>query len=383
MRILYLIDTLQIGGAEQSLLQILSRFQNIEPIICHLYKGDALKHAFVQAGIKVISLNISQRYGFQQVLPQLLGILHEYQPHFIHTTLFRADIAGRIVGKVTRNRVIGSFVSEPYSTHHLLNLSKAIQHKYKVTKHIDKLTSRWVYHFISNSETIKLNNCRELGIPLQKVSVIYRGRDISHYSQHDEIQTSKLRDELLLTPDDRVISSVGRLIPSKGFDRIIKVVASLKDNYPTLKLIVAGDGPDRKRLESIIFDLKLSDRIKLLGWRNDIAQLLHLAEIFIFLSQYEGHPGVLVEAMLARCPVIASDISVHREMIEHNTTGMLTSLDNEIELKSILSQLLNNPNTARSLANRAATVARQHFDIAMIARQYEETYAELSAKNSK
>lgn len=115
MKVLYLIDTLAVGGAERSLLDITSRFESVQPVMCHLYTGDALKPAFETAGVRVISLNIDKKYGFGEAVRRFRAVVEQEKPDLIHATLFRSEVVARLVAAWTGVPLVGSFVNDSYA----------------------------------------------------------------------------------------------------------------------------------------------------------------------------------------------------------------------------------------------------------------------------
>ena len=147
--------------------------------------------------------------------------------------------------------------------------------------------------------------------------------------------------------------------------------------WPAVRLLIAGNGPQRSELERLITDLALDDFVTLLGLRDDIPTLLSLAKIFVFPSYYEGHPGALIEAMFAAKPILASDIPVHKETITHQETGLLVPINDPGAIAQGIIWLLEHPAQAKQMGEQAREVALKRFHIDQIARQHEELYTRL------
>jgi hypothetical protein len=114
-KVLFVIDTLQTGGAEQSLLANVIRFKNMQPVVCHLYAGDQLKQRFIDHGITVHSVGLKKKYGFPQAYKQLKAIVQKEQPDIIVAYLTRSELVARLAGRFMHIPVIGNFVSDLYS----------------------------------------------------------------------------------------------------------------------------------------------------------------------------------------------------------------------------------------------------------------------------
>jgi glycosyltransferase involved in cell wall biosynthesis len=371
-KVLCVIDTLEVGGAETSLLEILKRAEKIEPLVCSIYAGGKLKAAFEDAQIPTVSFDLKGKYRYWTATRRILALIHKERPHLIHTTLARSHFVGRTAGRLSGTPVVSSFVNDSYSARRYERLNLIVRLKLRVTQLLDRITARWAFHFIANSQTIKSSMQQSLGIPEGKVSVIYRGRDPSLQSNHDP----SLRQALSLREDVPIILNVGRLILQKAQKDLIRAIAQVRNEHP-VRLLIAGEGPYRPNLTALIQDLQLSETISLLGQRNDVPSLLHLADVFVFPSYYEGHPGALVEAMFAGCPIIASDISVHRETIRHQETGLLVPVEQSQAIAEAILWMLRHPEESHRMGKRAREVASHRFHINHVVNQYEQLCMEV------
>jgi glycosyltransferase involved in cell wall biosynthesis len=386
MKVLYLIDTLETGGSEQSLLNILSWFKQVKPLVCHIYPGETLKPAFEAAGIPVISLNISGRYNFHRAIDQVTMLLRVEQPDLLHTTLFRADVIGRTAGRLSHIPVLSSFINEPYHPDRWATISTTRRLKLKAVQLIDRLTARWACHFIAVSEPTRAANCRALGIPPEKVTVIYRGRDPLSFLTVSFQAKYYQRLALGLPLEAPVLLNVARLLQRKGQNELIQAMPLVLQKFPHAQLLIAGEGHDRPMLEATIKKLGLAKAVRLLGRRDDIPELLHVADLFVFPSYYEGHPGSLVEAMLAARPIVASDIPVHREAIVDRETGRLVSARNPQAIAQGVIWMLDHSIEAERMGIQAQQTALERFQIDRIAAQHEALYERVvssQAQNGK
>lgn len=377
MRVLYLIDTLETGGTEKSLREILSCFRETESVLCHVYPGETLKRACEDAGIRVISLNIPGKYSFCRAIRAVRNVIREVRPDLIHTALFRSDIIGRFSGKMSGVPLIGSFVNDSYALERKKFLTQQERLKLMCVHMLDAATVPLVTHFTANSMAVKRSNCDALRVSPERVDVINRGRDSAAFTGMGGKETSALRTSLGLGDADRVLLNSGRLVIQKGQDTLVKAMPLVLKACPKAKLLIAGEGPYRPELERLIRESGLAGSVRLLGRRDDIPGLLAIAEGFVFSSLFEGMPGALIEAMLAGKPVIASDIPVHAELVRNNETGLLFPLRDHEALAQHAIRLLQDPVRAAEMGARARELGRENFDIQRIAAQHEELYREV------
>ena len=373
-KVLFLIDTLEVGGAEQSLLHILQRFPNVQPLVCTLYSGDKLKLQYEAAGIPVLSLGLRGRYRFGAGIRRVRHVVKAEKPDLIHATLYRAGIVARAVGKITGTPVIDSFVNDSYAPERYASLSNSGKAKLKAIELVDRVTAPAVTRFMSITEAIKATNCEALNVPPGKVDVIYRGRSAEAFAAPDVECIADLRRELRIEPGAPVLLNVARLLERKGQQDLLRAMPAVLAHHPEARLLIAGEGGFRARLEREIVELGLQQSVTLLGYRRDIADLLALADVFVFPSHWEGQGGALVEALFSSTPIVAADTPVHRESVTHGTMGRLFPVGNPEAIAAEVVWLLDRPEERARYGAAARAAAEGRFDIQRIAEQHEEFY---------
>jgi GalNAc-alpha-(1->4)-GalNAc-alpha-(1->3)-diNAcBac-PP-undecaprenol alpha-1,4-N-acetyl-D-galactosaminyltransferase len=163
--------------------------------------------------------------------------------------------------------------------------------------------------------------------------------------------------ESQLYTDDRHILAIGKLIPQKGFDLLIKAFAQICDNHPEWTLTIFGEGAMRAELEDLCSQLRLDDRVYLPGVVKNIDAQLRKADIFALSSRFEGFPVTLAEAMAYGVPVIATDcLSGPREIIHNGTDGLLVVPDNIDALAVGLDILMSDPDKRQYFSHHAPNV---------------------------
>jgi glycosyltransferase involved in cell wall biosynthesis len=376
--ILFLIDTLNTGGAERSLLDIVSRFKRYTPIVCYIYPGDTLKTEFEARGVRTIALNIPGPYNLNKAQHAVSQVVEQLKPVAIHSSLFKSDIVSRRVARRYDILLINSMVNNSYHPSRFQGAGIVMKLKLKLIQWYDAWTSRHVNFFISNSEAIKTSNSRALRIPLEKIKVIYRGRSAANFSIEDK-KVQQLRDELGIGKNKKVLLNVSRLIHRKGQLELIRAFQAIVRENPDALLLIAGEGPYRDTLEKEIQRLQLSACVKLLGNRKDVPALMKIADCFVFPSHYEGLPGALIEAMFAQLPIVASRIEENVECVNDNTAYLFKVRD-EADLARAVGRVLTNPQESINKAQQAYIEASEKFEISKITACYEATYDELLAR---
>ncbi|HVX50611.1 MAG TPA: glycosyltransferase [Chitinophagaceae bacterium] len=369
--VLFVIDTLEIGGSELSLLENVMRFEQITPVVCHLYEGDTLKPEFNKNNIKVYSLNIAGRYRFPSAIKQLRAVIKIEKPSLMVAYLTRSEITARIASAMNKIPVIGTFVNDLYCKQYNMNLSWKARRVVKLFQFINKITSKICVGFVANSEAIKRANANHLQLPANKIFVINRGRNSA---------VIKSRQSSLQSPTSLRFINVSRLFAVKGHRKLILGFKKFLKNCPGATLDIAGDGPLFDELHQLIKEQNLQNNIFLLGSRSDLPAILCEYDCFIFSSVMEGFSGAIVEAMFARVPVLATDIPQNREAINHLRTGYLFKPDSEDEIEAALNWFKENRGIAQALSVNAGEYAKNNFEQAAIAKKFESYLLQMISK---
>jgi glycosyltransferase involved in cell wall biosynthesis len=370
-KILFVIDTLQTGGAEQSLLDNVSFFSKLQPVVCHLYAGETLKQQFIERGVPVHSVNIQKKYGFIRAYNRLRNIVQAEKPDLIVACLTRSELISRVVGKMRGVPVTGTFVSDLYAKAYNVSLSRKSKAAVWLFRLLNRATAGFCKSFIANSESIKRSNAVCLHIPLQKIQVINRGRDsrLFTYQARSAVPGKPVR-----------FLNIARLVTVKGQRNLILAFREILLVQPNAVLHIAGEGPARDMLVSLIQELRLGDHVSLLGNRRDVPQLMQAYDCFVLPSLSEGFSGSVVEAMMSGLPVLASNIPANQEVITHLETGYLFEAGEVAAITGALLWYINNREQAHQLAEKAYDYAKQHFELEQIAASLENYLNRIAAE---
>jgi glycosyltransferase involved in cell wall biosynthesis len=368
---LFIIDSLQTGGAEKSILAIASQLKLFKPVVVVVYQGLSLLPEYEQSGLRVITLNLTGKYNFIEAIKAFKEVVKTEKPDLVHATLFRSEVVARFCLCNSSIPLLGSFVNDSYSPVRYSQLSFSGRFKLNIIKLVDRFTAKWSTHFMSITNAIIANNARALRIDPSKVTVIYRGRDVDEPYIISEADKLEFRN---IYGGDYTFLSVARLLIRKGLKESIEAFAHVIKRNQNARYLIAGEGHDRPVFEESIKRLGLEGKVFLLGTRNDVSALLAYADAFIFPSHYEGQGGALVEAMLAAKPIIGSDIAVVAESIQDNYSGLLFRLRNSTDLAKKMLWVTEYPEEAKQLGYQAREVALKRFNVDEVAKQHEELY---------
>lgn len=190
----------------------------------------------------------------------------------------------------------------------------------------------------------------------------------------------KTKKETLGIPADApLIGTVGRLADQKGYQYLIEAASLVINQQPSAYFILVGDGPLADEHRQQAQDLGISSQLIFTGGRTDVEELLYCFDLFASSSLWEGLPTVLLEAMAANVPIIATDIPGTNELITHDHDGWLVPAYDSQALADGILELLKNPSLRGSLAGKAMETLNL-YSISAIADQYENLYIQLNNK---
>jgi glycosyltransferase involved in cell wall biosynthesis len=204
------------------------------------------------------------------------------------------------------------------------------------------------------------------GIPVHAIAAASASRDA-------------MRARVGLAPDMVLFFNVGRLCEQKDHATLIEAFAAGAARDPRARLFLAGDGELREPLQVLARTLGVEGRVRFLGMREDVPDLLAAADIFVLSSRWEGSPLAVMEAMTAGKPVVATAVGDVPELVDHLVNGFLAPPGDIERLADAMYKLAGDPELRRQMACQAARKAASHFDAGSMVRGYEGLYGKLLA----
>jgi colanic acid/amylovoran biosynthesis glycosyltransferase len=188
----------------------------------------------------------------------------------------------------------------------------------------------------------------------QKLHIVHCGVDLQRFTP------------VIHQPDQKRLLYTGRLSAAKGLPILFQALQQVVLQHPDLVLTLVGDGPDRKALEALAIELKLTPHIKFVGYQSQhaVCQYLQNTDIFVLPSFSEGLPVALMEALAAGVPVITTPIAGISELVEHGINGYLVPPGAVEPLAQRIVQLLNDPNLRQQLGQEGRFKVEQEFNLA-------------------
>ncbi len=209
------------------------------------------------------------------------------------------------------------------------------------------------------------------GLPPGKILTIHYGLD-ELPAAHSELQPG----DLGIPSDAPVVLAIGRLTAQKDHPTLLRAFARVRRQHPSAVLVILGIGPLEAETRGLVTELRLDDAVLLPG-RLEIRDWLERAHVFVHTSRWEGFGLVLLEAMLAELPIVATRVSAVPEVVADGVTGFLFEPGDEAGIGAALGRLLADPARARELGTAGLTRARTQFSVARMADRTAAVYEDV------
>lgn len=366
IRVLQFASSANIGGTERMLVELVTRMNaaRFTNEICFLFGPGPIGEELARRGFRVYYLDF-KGYNLPWVVIRLIGILRRNKFDLVHVYGLKANILARILCRI-------------WGPERLITGQRSTdRNRHFVHTWLDRLTSKYVSLYISNSEAAKKVLIEREKIPENKIMVVPNGVDCSLFRPPSLEEKQKAQSRLGLQPDKVVIVSVANLLPVKGHHHLLEAVAATPSTIrERIYLLLAGEGPLRPALEKQAEALKLSGIVRFLGRqdRRGVAETLRAADIFVLASLWEGLPNAILEAMACGLPVIATDVGGIPELIQNNKNGLLVQPQDTATLTQSILKMLQDIESRRLIGDKGRERALSNFSLEAMITKTEEIY---------
>jgi glycosyltransferase involved in cell wall biosynthesis len=366
--VLHLINSLGGGGAERSLVDMLPLLRD------HGVHSDiaVFEHplAGVEAAAEAAGVRVHTVAG-TGVVARVAGVrslIRRLRPDVVHTTLFDADVVGRLAAVGTDSMVLTSLVNMSYATNRL-NDPNVTAWKLDAARRVDGFTARHLcdgFHAIT--QAVATSATQALSISAADITVIPRGRDSERLGRRTPERRAAARAKFQVSESETLVVNVGRQEFQKDQETLLRAIATLKNEIPNIRLVVAGrEGNATATLRHVVGELGLEKAVTFLGFTDDVPELLVAADIFVFPSRFEGLGGSVLEAMALEVPIVASDIPPLREVLAAGERGALAAVGSPAELSRAIQQVLGDEEEASRRVARGRAAFENEFDLISVA----------------
>ena len=369
--VLHLLTSRVFGGAEEHALSILTAMSShgFEPCLA---APDALIAAMEPrlsaAGVKCLPLEFSSKLDVLTGA-RLLRFIRRENIAILHCHLFTASFFG---AGIARMAGVGA-VLETCHGPEVWRMGKGLRASFWVDRQIGRLVDK----YIAVSHAAERHLVRNKRVPKNKIRVIHNGRDLDRFASASPNRRLATRAALGLT-DEPTLLAMARLDEQKGHRHLIDAIAIAAEKRPNLVTLLAGEGPLEHSLRAQCARLGLGDRVRFLGYRRDVPELLEAADVVVLPSLYEGLPLVAIEALAAGRPMVATEVDGTPEVVIHEQTGLLVPAANPVALAAAIERLLDDPALAARLASEGRKFVRENFAVQQQIEQTAALYSELT-----
>ena len=368
MKILQLITGLGQGGAEQVVFDLATRLdrRRHRVTVCSILDVSGEQGVYVgrlkDAGVGVASLGVARKWQLGRAAG-LGPLLRDLRPDALHCHMFHANVLGRRMGRRC-------------GVPHIISTVHIAERRWRPWRFwLERKTDPLGDITVCVSQAVLEFQSKKTGLPRGRFTVIPNGIDTARFARPLRPR-EEVRSELGIPSDAKVVGAIGRLDPQKGYRYLIPAFAQVARESPDAELVIAGDGPERRRIRELADGAGCADRVHLVGRRTDVPDLLHAFDVFVMPSLYEGLPLALIEAMAAGVPVVASAVDSVPEVLGAGAAdgrlGRLVPPAQPGKLAEALRDTLDHPDPERT--DRARDRARSNFDVRIMVERYAELY---------
>lgn len=315
--------------------------------------GRAGHNRFVDA-VRAAGLDvyvIHERYRFDpSVLRQVRAIAAEVRPDIIQTHNNKSHLLIRWLRELRADRPWLAF-------HHGDTYTDLKQRLYN---QVDRMTLRSADCVVTVCQAFT-SRLTAFGVRPERVRILHNAA--TPIASITDTERDQLRNELGIGIGESVILTTGRLSREKGHADLLKAVSRLRSFPQRWKLVIVGDGPEREALRQLARVLEVERHVAFAGFRTDVERLYGVADLFVLPSHSEGSSNVLLEAMMAKVPIVATRVGGNPEIISNEETGLLVAAADPAGIAQAIDRLLGQPAFASQLAEAAAVRAGREFSI--------------------
>ncbi len=354
-KVMFVIEALTVGGAEHMVVDLANEMAlrgDIVHVVCLTLLGE-LSHKLTSD----VTLHVlNKKPGIDPGLPsRLRALARRYDVDVVNSHLWTANLWTRIALYRSGVPVV--------VTEHNRDVWKRLHNRM-----LDRLLSHTTARMIAVSEDTANFYRTRVGVASHLITVVNNGVDTAKYASGNG---AKLRPALA-REQDFLIGTVGRLAIAKNHPRLVEAAGILRDQGVQIQVVIAGEGPERKRTEDKISELGLQQQVTLLGERSDVPDLLAALDVFVLSSDREGHPLSALEAQAAGTPVVLTDAGGSADAVSKSDTGSGGVLveRSAAALAVCLAELANQPRKLQEMSQFAQSYAVKYFDKSLMIDRY-------------
>jgi glycosyltransferase involved in cell wall biosynthesis/predicted O-methyltransferase YrrM len=367
LKILHVIHSSELSGPQRHLLDIaksIDRDRFSMEVAC---PEGWLSKELEKNNVRTYSIALKDGFSINSLL-SLFRIARKGSYDIIHAHMGRTGLYAKLVGVLTGKPVI---LTEHLVAHDHSWIKNPVKKRLHLIGH--KLSNRMAKLIIAVSEVARDAYIERQGVSPDKIITMYNFVDTDLFVEEEK--TKKIRKELGIGRDNLVVGFLGRLDWSKGLRTVIDTADGLKG----IKFLIVGDGDAREELRDEIKRKGIERDFILTGLRKDVPAIMKAMDIFVFptTAPYESFGIVVIEAMAAGLPVIASDIGPVREIINDSENGILVPMKDPAALRSAIKRLIKDQDLMKRLGEEGRRTCLERFSLEKAINKIEAIYEKI------
>lgn len=379
LRILHIIKTLSLGGAETNLYNLVKAIdpERFEVHVAYCYGGE-IERRFRAGGVKLFKYAEGDHkvgsFASIKIVFRLIKYILTNKIRVVHTHILNAQIWGGIAAKMTGRKVIEHVHDFRYLGIDEVRRRFGLTNQYQYMKFFRNFSDFVVVLTKQNRDYLERNKF----YPPNRIRQIYNGIPVADDAALDRQQRTALKAEFGVGNESSVIFASSRFVRPKNLDLIIRIAPQVLKEVPNAVFVVAGDGPLLNDFKNRCRELKLDGAIKTIGFQEDIYRILAFSDIFLLPSFLELHSISILEAMSMKVPVVISkDVGCNNEFIDDWENGVLLDPFVDDHWPQAIIRLLKDPDLRMRIGQKGQETCREMFDVRKTARNIEGLYVEL------
>lgn len=375
-RVVHVVASLIGGAAEHvfALAKYADRSRYV-PMLAAPDDFEPMSERFRQLGIPWFRIPIDRGLRLGAVA-SLSRLIREQNVDVVHCHGIRAGTYGRIAARFSHIKPgVVYTVHGFHPGHSYRGLKRFVALKWEnvlANRCTDKIICVSKADALSVKSSLRLTSARDI------LSIVPNGVEFERFAgcQRDY----EFRRSLGIADDEIALGTIGRLRPQKALDTLAPLGRILKERGWKFRILIAGEGFLEDALRQQIQECGVQEEVVLLGYREDVPQLLHAFDVFLLVSLWEGFPIVALEAMAAGVPIIATEVPGTRELVEPIYGTRLAPVRNPVALAALLEDWKENAAQWQELASHGSEMVRSHYTVETMVETTERIYDDLVQK---
>lgn len=379
VRVVFLIRR-TVGGMQTHLVDLISGLdpKKYEPIVIAPFSKQ-LEKRLDKLHLKSIWINIEDKISLIKDLKSISKLRRTFKhlkPDIIHIHGNKSALVGRIAANLARTQALIIV-----TVHNFLIYQQANLFKRKVACWIEKYLAKGTHKIIAVSARLKNSLVSIEGIPENKIVTIHNGISMKKWDEFSSVPS--FRVSLEISEDAFLVGNIGRLVWWKGHKILLESLPILLKNHPEVVILIVGEGPEMNQIKKVAVENNLQKQVKFLGFVPDIRPYLSIFDVFVLPSLKEPFGIVILEAMAAKRPVVATRAGGVPEIITDGVNGLLVESGNPEAIAEGIDRIISNPELREKVAEQGYRDVRSKFSLEKMVEETEKVYQKALASKRK